>query len=162
MDTKLRRYRGSLVTNGGCIIAFGLWSALKFVITFITDSDLFNYEINDHAEGSEYALILKILTIIFVASIIAFILYIHIYIGRSSYREGLSEKTGSFYLVITFIVAVIVLFEMVLYLVPRDNIEENFISLLAAFFIDLTKELLLVDTLYVAVMSRHIAKKIAK
>ena len=47
METKLRRYRSSLVTNGIGIINFGLWSLIKVIIAAVVNPSNYTESIDD-------------------------------------------------------------------------------------------------------------------
>ncbi len=156
MDKKLRRFRNALVINGWGIVAFGVWSVIKLILIFISNPPSF--------EVAETDAIVKIISKIFLIAaliiVITCILSIHLYIGRSASREGINGKRGSFYLVAAVFVFLILLCEMVLYFVPDESGKIALIGKLAAFFIDLTKTVIMVDTLYSAFMSRKLANKL--
>ncbi len=158
MQTKLRRYRNSLVTDGGGIIAFGLWGVIKFIISYFSDSLFSSTDLDDEIANSTFYIVMSVMLMIIIISII---LSINCYIGMSAYKEGINGKKGSFYLVAAAFLVLIVLGEMTLYFVPDSSNEIGLISRLAAFFIDLTKAIILLDMLYAAFMSRRISKKIA-
>lgn len=160
MEKKLRRYRNSLVTNGIGIITFGLWSMIKFIMSTVMQPIEFDDSVNDEMTEP----IIKIIAIVIVAAIVVIILTIifavHFYIGLSAYREGINGKKGSFYLVTAGIMALIMCMTMTVYFVPQDDTNSFTLSSIAAFFIDLTTIIILVDMIYAALMSRRLAKKL--
>lgn len=160
MEAKLRRYRSSLVTNGIGIITFGLWSLIKFIMSTVVQP----VEFDDAAIQEMADPTLKIIALIIVGALVVIILAIifavHFYIGLSAYKEGINGKKGSFYLVAAGIMALIMCMTMTIYFVPQDNADTFTLSNIAAFFIDLTTVIILVDTIYAALMSRRLAKKL--
>lgn len=121
-------------------------------------------EFNDPVNQEMADPIAKITALIIVGAvvviIIAIIFAVHLYIGLSAYKEGINGKKGNFYLVAAGIMALVLCLTMTLYFVPQDNADLFTMSNIAAFFIDLTTVIILVDMIYAALMSRRLAKKL--
>ena len=156
VSVKLRRYRASLVTDGVGIITFGLWSIIKMIVTVLMQPvDVGLSSIETISDPTEKLLVI-VIAIVFVLIIVAIILGIHLYIGISSYREGLHGKKGSFYLVAAGFLAFIICISMTLYFVSPDDSQALTITSIAAFIIDLTTVILLLDMIYAAFKSRKL------
>lgn len=117
--------------------------------------DAGNYEMADPTPKIIALIIVGTIVVIIIAIIFA----VHLYIGLSAYKEGINGKKGSFYLVIAGIMALIMCMTMTIYFIPRDDADSFTVSSIAAFFIDLTTVVILVDIIYAALMSRRLAKK---
>ena len=160
MEKKLRCYRSSLVTNGIGIITFGLWSIIKFIMSMVMQPINFEDAANDEMADPAAKIIALIIVGAIVVIILAIIFAVHLYIGLSAYKEGINGKKGSFYLAVAVVMALAICLTMTLYFVPHDNTEGVTMSNIAAFFIDLTTVVILIDTIYAALMSRKLAKKL--
>lgn len=154
-NKKLRRYRGSLVSNGKGIIYFGAWSVIKSILSIMRNPESI---LSNSTDYPTWVAILSTLLLFFSVSFIAFA--VNLYIGRASCKEGLNGKKGSFYLVVAGVVAMIDIGFLLIYLVTGLSGGEDFDLALAAFLVDLTKSVLLIDIIYTAIMSRRMEKKL--
>ncbi len=162
MEKKLRRYRGSLVTNGIGIIVFGVWSILKLVLSLVIDPLDLNIAGDEYTTDQLADTIALVIVVIIFIIILTIVLLVHLYVGFSAYKEGIYGKKGSFYLVLVVIMALIDCCTLVLYLLPKDYSTNDSQVQFAAFIIDITTVVVLIDTLYTAIMSRKLAKQLEK
>lgn len=154
---KLRRYRASLVTDGIGIITFGLWSIIKIIMTLLMQP--FDLQLSDSetiSDPTERMLVI-VFAVVFVIISVAIILGIHMFVGLSAYREGRNGKKGSFYIVAAGLMAIFICLTMTLYFVSTDGGQTVSLTSIAAFIIDLTTVILLLDMIYAAFMSRKLA-----
>ncbi len=159
METKLRRYRSSLVTNGIGIINFGLWSLIKVIIAAVVNPSNYTESIDDEIVNTP-AFIFG--TIIILIIILAILIFPYLYIGLSAYREGVRGKKGSGYLIFAGIILLVTILQMVFYFFPQDSYEMSVSTYVASFLIDFTTIILLLDTIYAAIMSRKLSKLLEK
>ncbi len=157
---KLRRYRASLVTDGIGIITFGLWSIIKSLLSFLMQPSDFELPNNERIPDPAEILIIIVVAVIIVLIFVAIILGIHLYVGLSSYKEGRNGKKGSFYLVAAGLMAFLNCLGMTLYFVSPNGSKTITITSIAAFIIDLTTDIILLDMIYAAFMSRKLAAKL--
>ena len=162
MEKKLRRYRGSLVTNGIGIIVFGVWSILKLVLSLVIDPLDLNIAGDEYTTDQLADTIALVIVVIIFIIILTIVLLVHLYVGFSAYKEGIYGIKGSFYLVLVVIMALIDCCTLVLYLFLKDNSTNDSQVQFAAFIIDITTVVVLIDTLYTAIMSRKLAKQLEK
>ena len=155
MQTKLRRYRSSLTTNGVGIVSFGIWSAIKLILMLM--NDIFSTSLIDFESTVVYFLTLFI---IFLFAII--VLGLHLYIGKRAYREAIDGANGSLYLIIIALLIPIVFFEIIVLLSGMKEDNDDYLTACISISIDLVKALILIDTIYSAIMSRRLAKKLAQ
>ena len=155
MQREIRRYRSSLIINGRGIIAFGVWSIIKAALMVFTDLS----PIKESASiPEEYALLFDIIGVVLFVVFSGIVIGFHMYVGLATYHEGSIGKKGSFYLIVICFFTIVTIFELDMYLVPDSVSEENLITWITSFVIDITKAVILIDTLYVAIRLRLLLK----
>ena len=95
---ELRKYRDTLSITGMGVIAFGIWSILKTVITYAMSDD-YMAELGIKPEAVTVTLI--IMSVIMVGDII-----LRIVVGISAVKEGKGIKEGWFYVIVAMAVFV--------------------------------------------------------
>ncbi len=109
-DIRLQKYRCSLISSGGAMVLFSLWTVLRSLVQI--DAQL-NYRGNSEA-------LMPLVTTIVVVGIIDLVL--KLYVGLSARLEGLARGKKRPYLVLGIIIAGISLLSLVFILLelPTD------------------------------------------
>ena len=120
---KLRRYENRLAISGMAVIAFGLWSIVKALAYFLTQSydviDAFGLEDDSHSleEGLKVADLHSafsgvLIGIIF--TVLVFELLVRVYVGRSAFLDGRElKKKSPVYIILSFLIALLLILSLV-------------------------------------------------
>lgn len=149
MDIKIRRLENNLITLGTGIIAFSIWSFIKFMLSyFFVKSNV--TEIAD--DGS------AVLIVIMTWGVAVLNVLIYLWLGLSARAEGIGKRKRIIYLiVIGFIITysvLIVLLEAFLIVYLHTNL----LTLIITLIIDLTRLIFLIELLYSSVALRRLRK----
>ena len=123
MQANLRRYRDNLRSTGMGVIAFGIWTAIKLLLSYFLMPEYWS-DLRTMAESNRG---LMVVTIVVISSIIAVDMGIRILIGRSAIAESADGKKRNLYIVVTIVMMLISLFSIVILLFlsgETSNIEK--------------------------------------
>ena len=157
----LIKYRKSLTVAGEAMMTFGVWTALKVILTMFGRQEELMEVIDVDALDLSSGRVIFILGL-FLFVVIGFSLSIHLIIGINAYQEGHGRKKGIFYLLVTVLFLVSILVEIVQFILSPGYrlsfIEMNGISAIA---FDLTVAGICLDVLYSAFMTRKTRNRLA-
>lgn len=150
MGVKIRRLENNLVTLGAGIIAFGLWSVIKFSLTNL----MMGKEFTDTLDN-EYRLAFNLIGIAFIIG--SFLIYL--WIGLSARAEGKGKRKKIFYLIAVVIIIIysilMILYECFLMIIS----EEGILSFVVAMIVDGTRTVFLIELLYSSITLRRLKKQ---
>lgn len=148
MDKEIRRLENNLITLGTGVIAFGVWTFLKFVIYLI-----FGNELDDQVTG-----IAKVVTIIILLILGALDMLLRLYIGASARSQGRGKKKSGFYIVITALMILVLTLTIGIEVYSTLRLEGGLIDDVITLIIDVTSLVILVDLMVSAVRLRKLKK----
>lgn len=150
MDVKIRRLEDNLITLGAGVIAFGMWSFIKNLLTNLTMGESFSGTI-----GSQNQIALNLIG--FGIIIISFL--IHLWIGLSARAEGRGKRKRIFYLIaVGFIILCSILLILTEILLMILFAEIN-LSIAVTIIVDITKTVFMIELLYSSVTLRKVKKQ---
>ena len=140
LEIKLRKSEDSLRIVGLCVIAFGIWSIIKFVL--ISDSGLdftsIIADINDPMGDESF---IKLLVYSIMAFFLGLEILFRLYIARSAIAEGNGTKERFFYIMMAFLIALVNLALMIAGIVlwhTPENKNQSLSSFILACVTELT------------------------
>lgn len=126
VERELQRSRSSLVISGTAVIAFGLWSVVKLVLSFLLLPDQYSDYLTSAGPGGGKGMMILILVIIGL-----FELGVHAYVGLCARSEGIKGKRRYFYLAVAVVMILFTAVSIVLsILYPGDSIVDLIIQIL--------------------------------
>lgn len=149
MEAQKRKLETNLITLGTGVILFGIWTFIKFAISFI----LFGTEL-DEVLSDEQLILGNIFIWIF--SAIEFLL--RCYIGFSARSEGKGKHKSVWYLLVT---GIFVIWYFVLILLDCGTlfaIDENYFDVIVTIIIDITSLVFLIEVFLYSVKLRKLRK----
>ena len=162
IDIKIRKYKNNLAIGGKSYIIFGVWAIVKMIMQLtMTEGDMNLDTMIDQTmqEGMDRAFVEGVYIIVF-AIIMAFIMLIHLMVGRNAVRFGRGHNNRKRFYIYTSIVALINIVSFVIYPIGIKNgtvpVDE---TLIASILVDLSVAFLLVDLFYSAIMIEICTKK---
>lgn len=160
-EQELRRYQNELVIIGGGVIAFGLWSAVRTILTIFFGNDQILQEMGTVTnEFPEYRWVFYVLVFLVIFVIIGLFISIRLFIGSRARREGLGVKKSNLYLVLTVILIVVNIGSMGSVILGILDTEEDVLSEFVQILIDITNVVTLIQLLIAAKKSRQIEKEL--
>ena len=105
MQVALRRYRDTLRISGLAVIAFGVWTIIKGVVSLILLHIDLAGMLGEDAEGLLAVVMLPLY--LFLVGLLVAELLMRIYIGRSACAAAAGTKKGNGYLVVCMIVIIL-------------------------------------------------------
>lgn len=161
LEIQLRRFRHNLAIGGRFYIIFGIWDVIKITL-LITMGDVGKEAIAEvEVEGEGDLLLLYVCIAVALVFVSAFILFLHLMVGRNAIRFGRGQKNRIRFFVFTILAAMISFFALSTY--PLDmmagfyNIDE---VLLASLLVDLSVAYLVVNLIYSAVRMEMITRQL--
>ena len=150
MDVKIRRLENNLITLGAGIIAFGMWSFIKNLLTNLTMGESITGTVGTQHQTAFNLIGVGVILISFLT---------HLWIGLSARAEGKGKRTRIFYLIAVIIIilcsVLIILTEILLMI---WIIEIN-LSTAITIIVDITKTIFMIELLYSSVTLRKLKKK---
>jgi len=161
MEAEIRQRRINMSTLGMGVIAFGVWSILKFYLYIWVDSAY--VKLPD--VSPEVMAMVKTFTYVFIAVFLLIDLGLRLYLGLSARAEGMGKRKGRTYIVLTALLLignviawVIALFNASLTKAENQSTLDFYVSLL----VDFSSTAMLADLLYNAIRLRKLEKAKAK
>lgn len=153
MDVKIRRRENNLRTLGIGVLAFGLWTFVKYMLTFF----LYGEDIDEALTDIELTLLNIIIWIVSSVSLL-----IKIYIGISARSESMGKRESAFYIILTGWMALFALLSIIgeIYLIITQT--NHLINAAITLIIDVTSLTILVELMVNAIGLRSLRKKVAK
>ncbi|MBQ1422931.1 MAG: hypothetical protein IIY96_00665 [Lachnospiraceae bacterium] len=92
MDREQRKYQNTLIVTGGGVIAFGIWSLVRFMTYFLLNTrammELLGLESRED--------VIFVYLVVFV--MLLFDLAVRVFVGRAAIMEGTGRKKGNIYI----------------------------------------------------------------
>ena len=161
LEIQLRRLRHNLAIGGRFYILFGSWDVIKITL-LITMGDIGRESIAEvEVEGEDDLLLLYVCIAVALVFVSAFIMLLHLMVGRNAIRFSRGQKNRIRFYVFTFLAAMISFFALSTY--PLDmmagvyHIDE---VLLASLIVDLSVAYLVVNLIYSAVRMEMITRQL--
>lgn len=152
-QVKLRRYQNLLIVSGTGVIIFGLWSVIKGILIFLTQTEYLIGPMNELPKGAIYRIILFGILAFFMGGIIFF----RLFVGLSARSLGFGKKNRWLYLVFAFIMLLIALLSIVHDV--RSIIDgEDFLGYLVSLIVDVTSGLTLLEMIVASFMVKRLRK----
>ena len=156
METELRRKRIELLTLGAGVIAFGVWTVVKFILyLWVTPFDLSELDIDPQMKPVAVALVYA-----FVVLILAFLQSLRLYVGLSARAEGRGTKRGNAYIVLAALMLVfnVIWFVYLFFDFWGGKMEhQSKLDYITSTAVDFTSLLTLADLLYTALRVRKLS-----
>lgn len=150
IDATVRRLENNLMTIGTGVIAFGVWSFVKFALSYLLLGD--DYW-DDMAEEIKTAVVI----IVWVYSVLNVLMYL--WLGLSARAEGRGKKKRLFYLIVIGIVATYSVFIIVLELASLFTYFHAVTETVVAIIIDVTRMVFLIEIMASAAKLRVLRKE---
>lgn len=151
MERELQRSRSSLVISGTAVIAFGLWSVIKLVLSFLLLPDQYSDYLTIDGPGAG-----KALQILALAVVGLFVLGVHVYVGLCARSEGIKGKRRYFYLAVAILMILFTAASIVLnVLYPGDSIMDLIIQIL----VDITFIAALAELIYSSIVLKRLRRQ---
>ncbi len=138
----------NLITIGTGVIFFGLWTFIKFMLSYFLADD----RINNNDSGVIY-----VFTFVFAL----FLAFLHCYIGLSARAEGNGKKKSPVYIVVAGILVFLINLFIVIEIFLIFTSEFTF-SLIISVIIDTTSMVFLVELIVNSIKIRQIRKQSAR
>ena len=151
-QVKLRRYQNLLIVSGTGVVFFGLWSVIKAILTFLTQSEVLLDSLKELPEGIGYRIIFFAIIGTFLASIIG----IRLIVGLSARAVGYGKMNRWFYLVFAFLLAIgtLVLIAFDVYYMVTEDLIDDFVALV----VDVTSVYTTIELIVASFMVRKLTK----
>lgn len=154
MGAKIRRLENNLVTIGTGVIAFGLWSFIKFMMTTLLVGEKFEGSV----DGTADPLVNVIIWIIVIGS---FLMYL--WLGMTARAEGNGKRKSVFYLVIIFLVLLYSMAMLVLdvrvIVIYAEILDEDIFTFFITTVIDVTRFIFLAELFFSSITLRKLRKQ---
>ena len=170
-----RRHLNSLMISGKAMIALGIWTTLrvvltmllgennlrKFIMQYVIDNEIVVDDINEFGIN---IIIVVLFVMILVISLIAF--SINYIAGIGAYREGKGLKKGNVYIFFIVLILISTLWFYVARLLPaspqavQEVQGETFLNEQGSVLLDFTQMMICVDVLYAMIKSRKISREL--
>ena len=171
-----RKHQDSLKISGKAMIALGLWTSLRLILTMLLgENNLRTFIINNFTEGvgaeeiNEAGINIVIVILFVLVLLICLIGFLINYVaGIGAYREGKGGKKGTAYIVITVLILLGTVWTYVDRLLPKSPqavqaaSEDTFLNESGSYLLDFTQLLICIEILYAMVKSRKIGKELEK
>ena len=148
MEIKTRRLENNLITLGTGIIAFSIWSLLKYAMAFFFDPS--------YTEGLNG--IAKTVFIILIVTISLTDVLFHFYIGVSARRDGRGKKKTPLYLVLTAVV-ILVYAAGIGFEIYQLFVTEKYFTMAVTLLVDVTATIIFIEMFAYAVQLRRIRRQ---
>lgn len=149
MEVRIRQLENDMITIGTGVIAFGFWSFIKSVLTYIFVGESYFEDVTD-----EYRTIcIVILWIIF-----ALIPLVYLWIGLSARAEGNGKHKSVLYLIMLCLIILFSTFVIILELFSLYRLE-RILSMTVTIIIDLTRMVFLMEILVYSITLRTLRKQ---
>ena len=147
MEIKIRRLENNMMTLGAGIIAFSVWSLLKYAMTFFSDLSY-----TEELVGAARAVFIAIIVFVSLADVL-----LHLYIGVSARSEGKGKKKTPLYLILTAAVILVYVVAIVLevYLLFTS---ENYFTMVVTLLVDVTSVIIFIELFVSGVQLRRIRR----
>jgi len=159
METELRRRRIELITLGGGIIAFGVWSVLKTFLYVWVDSGSLTEQAPEESKTA-----VMVLSIVIIAIIVLIDLALRCYIGLSARAEGIGQDKGRTYIVLAAVMLVLGILSWIPMLINfggQDQAEKRpLLDFLISLVVDATSLTLMGKLLYNAVKVKKLRRQL--
>ena len=151
-DVRLQKYRCSLISSGGAMVLFSLWTVLRSLVQI--DAQL-NYRGNSEA-------LMPLVTTIVVVGIIDLVL--KLYVGLSARVEGLGRKKKRPYLILGILIACLSVLSVgyMLYQFPGDCKLYGLLMPLVNLAVEATFLYAAMDLVVSAIKVRRLEKKMGR
>ncbi len=160
MEREIRRCRDNLVSIGTGVSMFGIWTAVRIVMTIILERRELISESQNHTDA-DLSIIAFVLWV--VTAFISFtVLGIHLYIGLSARTEGLDGKKRTGYLVADGVYLAVYCAGIIAELVKFNDCFEKALHGIVTVFIDITVAVTLTELMTNAVRSRKLTEKLSE
>lgn len=170
-----RRHLNSLMISGKAMIALGVWTTMrvvltmllgqnnlrKFIMQYVIDSDIVIDDINEFGIN---IIIVVLFVIVLVICLISF--SINYIAGIGAYREGKGVKKGKVYIFFIVLILLSTLWIYVVRLLPtspqavQEVQGETFLNEQGSVLLDFTQMMICVDVLYAMIKSRKISREL--
>ncbi len=159
----LRRFMNNLSNSGAACILFGFWNVLKLFIEVTMNKETYN-SLTVDLEAEEYSeVFIRVVIILIVLMVAAFLMYFHLRIGISAIRYSKGKKKRRTYLPLT----------VVILLLNISGIGSNFTdettgafmitgTAIAATLVDLTFTFILFDIISSSIKIADLRKRILR
>ena len=160
MQAKLRRNLDTLTILGKAVVAFIVWSVIKFIINYIFEPFQDLPEASKELSDSEEKALLIIFFIVLLVMILD--IAVRVWIGLAAVREGSEKKKGAVYIVLASLLALTYFYVIPIDVINIANTESSIFSSVAALIIDTTSFVTLTMTAVTAIKVKRLRKKLAE
>ncbi|MBP0961265.1 MAG: hypothetical protein J5864_03905 [Oscillospiraceae bacterium] len=155
MQREIRRCRDNLVSIGTGVAMFGIWTAVRIVMSIILERRELISETQNYTDA-DLSIITSLLWM-FTAILSLTVLGIHLYIGLSARSEGLGGKKRTGYLIADAVYIAVYCVGITAELVKFNDLFDNPVHGIVTIFIDITVAVTLAELMTNAVRSRKLA-----
>ena len=159
MQREIRRCRDNLVSIGTGVSMFGIWTAVRIVMSIILERKDLISETQNYTDAD-----LSIITVMlwaFTAVLSLSVLGIHLYIGMSARSEGLGGKKRTGFLIADVFYMAVYCAGIAAESVKFKDLFQNPVHGIVTVFIDVTVLVTLAELMTNAVRSRKLADRLA-
>ncbi len=158
LEAQIRKNRKNLVIGGQGVILFGLWQSIKLWIILLGRGEL-KQIVSENVEDSGFNQeLFKILFICILMILMAIVMAIHWYIGKNAMNVGRGHKRKFLFLILVAIYAAMNLSGLPYYFTANENDISD--SSVAAFLVDLTLTVTLIEIIISYVRVIYLEKKV--
>ena len=153
MDREQRKYQNTLIVTGGGVIAFGIWSLVRFMTYFLLNTrtmmELLGLESRED--------VIFVYLIVFIMLLID--LAVRVFVGRAAIMEGTGRKKGYVYIaagvVLLMLTATSVYNDFLTFSRSHNDVLDGYAATLA----DVTSMFILAEMLITAVRLKQMYRK---
>ena len=153
MDREQRKYQNTLIVTGGGVIAFGIWSLVRFMTYFLLNTrtmmELLGLESKED--------VIFVYLIVFIMLLID--LAVRVFVGRAAIMEGTGRKKGYVYIaagvVLLMLTATSVYNDFLTFSRSHNDVLDGYAATLA----DVTSMFILAEMLITAVRLKQMYRK---
>lgn len=157
IDVSLRRYKKELSTSGGGYILFGVWSAIKVVMSVFVGEFSVKKIVDTYEVEPEDLVLFEAVYFTLIAIAAVAVVLLHLYVGLGAIRASSGSKKRG-YLRVTIVLLIFSVINLLVYCGQVGDLS-NFSfkdTTIAAFMVDVTVTIMLVGILRSAKMIKKL------
>ena len=160
IEIKLRRYKNNLAIGGRYYIIFGVWTVVKLLMELTMGDLTFEYLIEETVKSGVDRLFAIIITAVFIGILFAFILIVHLVVGRNVARFVKRHDNRKRFYTYTSIVTIVNVLGFLTYPVDiMTGVSSLSLTFIASLLVDISVIFILIDLFYSAVMIEKLIKQ---
>ena len=150
MESKLNKYRSSLVVGGTGVILFGIWGFLKQILLLLLNANGLKAAVEEQVQGVPFIMAFVILLVLY-----AIAMGFYFFVGLSARSEGKTGKKRYVYLVLCILMIIVSAVNIV---VSFFSASFGVLGMIAGILIDVTLIIALIDVFWSSIQVKKLKK----